>query len=410
LRHIYANFQSAGFKGEELKKHIFDASYSYTKSGFQKAMELLRRDCEEAHNWMMQIPVEAWCRHAFDTNCKTDLVVNNLSEVFNKMILDVRGKPIRTMLDGIKDKLMVKYSKIRQKTKTTRWEITPFYAKKLEEAKKHSRECKAKNADIGLWQVSTKGTDVHAVDLRARTCGCKAWDLTGIPCNHAISVISKIKQHPEDYVHDFFKKDMYREAFKHVIYPVPGPDEWPKTDTRDIDPPVFREKPGRKQTVRRKGVHEMPAPRDSSRMGSITCSNCKLVGHRFPSCPMQLKPELQLRKNKHQVSMLHMVLCLYILYTSYISCTLKCFLQSNRETITPGPRAPAPSSSTAPRAPGPSSSTASRASPAPRENPAGRPFFAPRTSGREPKLTHRMQGYLNAGKHSSYKGSRISKK
>jgi hypothetical protein len=46
--------------------------------------------------------------------------VNNLSEVFDKMILDVRNKPIRTILDGIKDKLMVKYSGTRTKAESAR--------------------------------------------------------------------------------------------------------------------------------------------------------------------------------------------------------------------------------------------------------------------------------------------------
>jgi hypothetical protein len=99
-------------------------------------MDALRQDCPEGHNSMMQIPVQTWARHAFDTVCKTDIVVNNLSEVFNKMILDVRNKPIRTMLDGIKDKLMVKYTRTRTKAESARWEITPYYHEKLEEAKK----------------------------------------------------------------------------------------------------------------------------------------------------------------------------------------------------------------------------------------------------------------------------------
>jgi hypothetical protein len=34
FRLIYANFQIAGFKEEELKKHMDVASYSYTKHGF----------------------------------------------------------------------------------------------------------------------------------------------------------------------------------------------------------------------------------------------------------------------------------------------------------------------------------------------------------------------------------------
>ena len=147
LRHIYANFKRAGFQGDELKKDKFLASYSFTKSGFEKTMDSLKKDCPLAYEWLMQIPIQTWCRHAFDTNCKTDLVVNNLSEVFNKMILDVRNKPIQTMIDGIKDKLMVKYSTKRTKAEKTRWEITPLYSEKLEEAKKtcqrvQSQECR----------------------------------------------------------------------------------------------------------------------------------------------------------------------------------------------------------------------------------------------------------------------------
>jgi hypothetical protein len=58
-RHIYANFQFAGFRGPELKKTVFAASYSYTKSGFEKAMDALKKECPQAHYWMMQILVEA---------------------------------------------------------------------------------------------------------------------------------------------------------------------------------------------------------------------------------------------------------------------------------------------------------------------------------------------------------------
>ena len=292
-----------------MKKHIDKASYSYTKAGFDAAMNALKKDCVEAYNWLVKIPPETWARHLFDTNCKTDLVVNNISEVFNRMILNVRNKPIRTMIEGIRTKLMVKYSKTREALEIARWDITPFYTERLEEAKKWSRDCKAQNCEVGLWQVNTVSGRVVAVDLRKRTCGCRKWDLTGIPCNHAICVIMKLKQHPEDYVNDFFKKPIYREAFKHTIYPVPGPADWTKTETQDIDPPVFREKPGRKQTNRRKSKFEVPAPRDTSRMGTITCSNCNLLGHRYTSCPVPLKPHLQIRKDNHKVlfftSLLH---------------------------------------------------------------------------------------------------------
>ena len=47
-------------------------------------MAELKAECEDAWKWLKKIPKETWCRSAMDYNCKTDLVVNNLCEVFNK--------------------------------------------------------------------------------------------------------------------------------------------------------------------------------------------------------------------------------------------------------------------------------------------------------------------------------------
>ena len=102
------------------------ASYSYTKNGFDLAIEAVKKDCVQAYKWLVKIPAETWARHLFDTNCKIYRVVNNISKVFNRMILNVRSKPIRTMLEGVRNKLMVKYSGTRVKAVVARWDITPF--------------------------------------------------------------------------------------------------------------------------------------------------------------------------------------------------------------------------------------------------------------------------------------------
>ena len=78
-------------------------------------MNDLRNECEDAWIWLNGIPNKTWARHAFNTNCKTNLVVNNLSKVFNKYILDFRKKSIRTMVNGIKDKQMVRWHRNRER-------------------------------------------------------------------------------------------------------------------------------------------------------------------------------------------------------------------------------------------------------------------------------------------------------
>ncbi|XP_047058028.1 uncharacterized protein LOC124664589 [Lolium rigidum] len=133
LRHIYANFQTAGFRGEDLKKCMDATAYAYHKDHFDVAMENLKAESEEAWTWLSKIPVHTWARHAFDTNCKTDLVVNNLSDVFNRYILDVRKKPIRTMIEGIKNKQMTRHHDKRVGVRTARWEITPHFTEMVKE-------------------------------------------------------------------------------------------------------------------------------------------------------------------------------------------------------------------------------------------------------------------------------------
>ena len=157
---------------------------------------------------------------------------------------------------------------------------------------------------VNLWQV-TSGQQTHAVNLELETCGCRKWDLSGIPCNHAISAINKAKRKSEDYVSKFFKKDFYAAAYEPMIFPVPGEHDWTRTPGPDIEPPAFKIKRGRRKEKRIKGKFEVPKPKETSRMGTITCGNCGLQGHRYTNCLKELKPELALRKNKHVVIIFH---------------------------------------------------------------------------------------------------------
>jgi hypothetical protein len=238
-----------------------NAAYSYTKHGFDVAMEELKKQSEASWVWLSKIPVHTWARWAMDTNCKTDLVVNNLSEVFNRYILDVRSKPIVTMLVGIYDKQMMRHDGKRDGGQKASWAITPHYTEMLELMKKYSRACVPKRSDIDLWQVQS-GDHTEEVNLDKRTCSCRKWDLTGMPCNHAVSAIYQAGMHPEDFVSDFFKKPMYVASYRPIFYPMPAQHGWTKTNTPDIMPPKFKDHMlGRRQEKRRKGKLKCPSLR-----------------------------------------------------------------------------------------------------------------------------------------------------
>uniref|UniRef100_A0A8R7NY46 SWIM-type domain-containing protein n=1 Tax=Triticum urartu TaxID=4572 RepID=A0A8R7NY46_TRIUA len=194
---------------------------------------------------------------------------------------------------------MVRYAINREGAADCAWEITPTYAEKLELEKMAAKPCRPVHAGQGLYQVAS-GERTYAVNIVTRTCGCRKWDITGVPCKHAVSCIYKRKEHPEDYISDFFKKHMYQLAYNYMIYPVPEKSGWTKTDTIDIDPPIFTRHPGRPKKNRRKGIHEVPQPSGNNKMTTTTCSNCNLQGHKYTHCAQPLRPDLEIRRNKHK--------------------------------------------------------------------------------------------------------------
>ena len=61
---------------------------------------------------------------------------------------------------------------------------------------------------LACWAGHTKfevknGLEIFTMDLAESKCSCKKWDITGIPCVHAISSIFFNREDAEKYVDDY---------------------------------------------------------------------------------------------------------------------------------------------------------------------------------------------------------------
>jgi len=129
------------------------------------------------------------------------------------------------MLEMIKKKLMRRYQKKRQGIREYVGEWCPKIVAKLEQCGKDTGEYTAHYAGDGLYEVECSyGTFV--VDLAHHTCGCMQWDMTGIPCPHAILAILHNSSKPEQYLHQYYSVENYIKAYNPMIYPVPSEDQW----------------------------------------------------------------------------------------------------------------------------------------------------------------------------------------
>lgn len=126
-----------------------------------------------------------------------------------------------------------------------------------------------------------------------------------------------MKQRPEVYVNDWFKKDKYHED---VIFPVPQKCGRIVTDTEDIA--QFTKQLRRPKESRRKSAEE-PARSGNARLDTVNCNNCDGQSHNYKGCSKKLRSDLELRKRNievgNEVSLREKTCCLCFNFDTYLS-------------------------------------------------------------------------------------------
>ncbi len=140
VRHLYTNFKCC-FPGVGLRNYVWQAARSSYEGEFKKNMEVIKGLDANAWAWLNGIPPEHWTRSSFREFSKCDILLNNLCECFNRFILDARDKPILTMLEVIRCKIMVRIA--RKRSAEAKWtgKLCHKITKKLNKNIDNSRNC-----------------------------------------------------------------------------------------------------------------------------------------------------------------------------------------------------------------------------------------------------------------------------
>ena len=134
------------------------------------------------------------------------MLLNNLCECFNKYILEAREKSILTMCETIRYKLMNRFFVKRNVVEKYSGLICPKIQKKLDKNKKLFVRYWLQPSILRKFQIKCPGYK-HIVDLDEKTCSCRKWNLSGIPCPHAISTIWFNKEKVKMYVDGYYSID-----------------------------------------------------------------------------------------------------------------------------------------------------------------------------------------------------------
>ncbi|GJT91077.1 multidrug resistance-associated protein 5, partial [Tanacetum coccineum] len=106
-----------------------------------------------------------YSRAFFKVDIGCEAIENRLSECFNSVIVNVRHKPLLTMLEDIRVIVLERMNKVREISRKWNPGVCPNIKKRLEWLKEQQRS----------------GSEGFTVDEGKRTCSCRMWQLSGIP-------------------------------------------------------------------------------------------------------------------------------------------------------------------------------------------------------------------------------------
>ncbi|KAK1582911.1 hypothetical protein Q3G72_019481 [Acer saccharum] len=236
-----------------------------------------------AKKWLEEIDPQHWSRFAYDPVLRCDHVTNNMTKAFNNMLGTYRAASYLDLLKFIRRMVMRKFNERKE-------------------------ECRVGNMEYELLSASGG----YAVKLREYNCQCGSWQANGIPCCHAMTVISHyygraaVKDKVAEFIHRSLTKSAYMQTYVGMIHPIPDQKRWPEVPaciliprhTKHMNPPPHIVQLGKPKKQRKREPDEAPKV---GRSGTVICKLCRQAGYNKRSC--QRKKDNQMGQLEHHLHM-----------------------------------------------------------------------------------------------------------
>jgi len=245
-------------------------------------------------------------RSAFNPAIKCDYVTNNIAEVFNNWIKDIKDLPVCELANKVRQKIMMLWHRRRMIGRRLVGKILPAVLHVLKAQTRGLGHLTVVHADCYVAEVwdNTKSNTGHVVKAYLHECSCEEWQHTGKPCQHALALITsqQIRDvHMEDFVNEYYSVEKFKNAYKRLLEPLPQKSKWPKVELASVlGAPLGKRGVGRQWKNRIKsclegGGRKKPADKGKETekekkmiRGPFKCPNCGEYGHRKASykCPL----------------------------------------------------------------------------------------------------------------------------
>lgn len=159
--------------------------------------------------------------------------------------------------------------------------VCPKIVKIIKEVGKATKFCKAHMSAPGEFEIH-EGNSQFPLSLNKMKCACGAWQLSGIPCRHAMRAMIAAKLDPYKYVSSWYSVKTYKACYSNNIAAIPDHAQWHEyDDLPTVLPPTLKRGIGRPSRNRRR---EQGEEQKGKRAKTIKCKNCGFFGHNIRTC------------------------------------------------------------------------------------------------------------------------------
>ncbi|XP_025013121.1 uncharacterized protein LOC107261246 isoform X2 [Ricinus communis] len=256
---------------------FYAAAYAPRLEGFQRYVENIKGISPEAYNWVVQSEPEHWA-NAFFGGARYNHMTSNFGQQFYSWVSEAHELPITQLIDTLRGKMMESFYNCRVESNQWTTKLTPINEEKLQKEMLVARSLQVLLSHGSTFEV--RGESVDSIDIDHWDCSCKGWQLTGLPCCHAIAVFQCVDRSPYDYCSRYFTSESYRLTYAEAIHPVPNVD-WPlQGESNDagviVTPPPTKRPPGRPKIKQAESIDIIKR--------QLQCSKCKGLGHNKKTC------------------------------------------------------------------------------------------------------------------------------
>ncbi|KAL6642587.1 hypothetical protein ACP70R_020768 [Stipagrostis hirtigluma subsp. patula] len=280
LHHIMEEFKGELRKGpwsQQIREGMIEdftrAAQACSIEDFNASIESIRNISTEAADWIIASKPEHWSDAIF-RGCRYDHFSSNIVDAFNNWIPTKKEGSIVLMIDSLRGKIMEVIESRREACKAWSGPLTPSMEFKAQDEMLKAGKMTVLCSSETVFEV--RGNAIFVVNLANWECTCRRWQLSGLPCVHAIAVFNRIGRSFYDYCSKFFRIESYHLTYSGTIFPIPDMDTVDFSAGANLIPPP---KPRTSDKPRRKRFN----PNKITTVIRL-CSRCKQAGHNKATC------------------------------------------------------------------------------------------------------------------------------